>query len=139
MEITARCSCGELTVHATSRPLKVSACHCKSCQRRTGSAFGVAAFYRREDVIAKGASHTYVRTGESGKALTFHFCRACGSTVYWFPDFRPGLVAIAFGCLNETDGIALDQSVYETHTYPWVNLTTSASAGTDSIAAKGLS
>jgi hypothetical protein len=33
------------------------------------------------------------------------------------------LIAIAFGCLEETDSVTLDQSVYETHAHPWVNLT----------------
>lgn len=123
MEKTAKCSCGQLSIRANGYPLKVSACHCKSCQRRTGSAFGVAAFYRRDDTRATGSSNTYVRAGESGKDLTFHFCPMCGSTVYWLPEFRPGLIAIAFGCLEETDGVTLDQSVCETHAHPWVNLT----------------
>ena len=121
---TAKCSCGELTVRSSGQPLKVSACHCKSCQRRTGSAFGVAVFYRCEDVTPEGAASRYVRTGDSGKALTFHFCPSCGSTVYWLPDFRPGLVAIALGCIEETDGIIVAQSVYEAQAHPWVNLTT---------------
>ena len=57
MAMTAKCSCGELSIRANSNPLKVSVCHCKACQRRTGSAFGVAAFYHREDVVADGLSN----------------------------------------------------------------------------------
>ncbi len=123
MQHIARCSCGGLSVRATGLPLKVSACHCKSCQRRTGSAFGVAVFYNRQDVTTEGASRTFVRTGDSGKALTFHFCPSCGSTVYWHPDFRPGLVAIAFGCFDEAGSLALDQSVYDADAHSWVHLT----------------
>ena len=126
MAMTAKCSCGELSIRANSNPLKVSVCHCKACQRRTGSAFGVAAFYHREGVVADGLSNTYVRTGDSGMTLTFHFCPSCGSTVYWFPAFRPSLVAVAFGCLDDTQGVTIDQSVYETHAHSWVNLATAA-------------
>lgn len=101
MERTAKCSCGKLSATASGPPQKVSACHCKSCQRRTGSAFGVAVFFTAAAVACAGESRTYVRAGDSGRDLTFHFCPSCGSTVYWLADFRPGLVAIALGCFEK--------------------------------------
>lgn len=42
MERTAACSCGSLAITTTGEPRRVSACHCLACQKRTGSAFGVA-------------------------------------------------------------------------------------------------
>jgi hypothetical protein len=119
----ARCSCGELSATAGGPPLKVSVCHCKSCQRRTGSAFGVAVFFRLEDVVRTGRSETYVRVGDSGKELTFHFCPSCGSTVFWTPEFRPGLIAIALGCFEEASDLIPSQSVYDEAAHGWVALT----------------
>ena len=40
----APCCCGALEIACDAAPLKVSACHCRACQHRTGSAFGLAAF-----------------------------------------------------------------------------------------------
>jgi hypothetical protein len=46
MARTAHCCCGALRVEASADPDTVSACHCGECQRRTGSVFGVAAFFK---------------------------------------------------------------------------------------------
>ncbi|WP_336247073.1 MULTISPECIES: GFA family protein [Rhizobium/Agrobacterium group] len=104
MKQVAKCSCGKLSAVATGEPRKVSACHCKSCQRRTGSPFGVAVFFERSEVVIAGESRTYVRSGDSGMNLTFHFCSDCGSSVYWLPEFRPGLVAVALGASRMQSG-----------------------------------
>lgn len=43
-ERSATCTCGKLSIQYRDEPLKISLCHCLECQRRTGSAFGVAVF-----------------------------------------------------------------------------------------------
>jgi len=35
------CSCGSIRYRLTSEPLFVHGCHCRNCQRQTGSAFAV--------------------------------------------------------------------------------------------------
>jgi hypothetical protein len=44
----AACSCGQLQVTVRGDPVRVAMCHCLECQRRTGSTFGVQAFYPRD-------------------------------------------------------------------------------------------
>ena len=122
-ERTARCSCGALSIRASGEPGKISACHCPSCQRRTGSAFGVAVFYPHERTTPSGPSSVFVRTGDSGSPLEFHFCPQCGSTVFWYPAFRPGLVAIAHGGFDDPLP-GPSQAVYEDHRRPWVTIDT---------------
>src|SRR5271166_3648298 len=64
-------------------------CHCFECQRRTGSTFGVQAFYPREQVrLAKGIAKRYARRADSGRTVTFSFCPECGGTVFWEPEQR---------------------------------------------------
>ena len=118
----ASCSCGQLSITAEGDPVKISACHCQACQRRTGSAFGVAVFFDREKVAASGASNGYTRTGDSGRSIEFRFCLACGSTVFWMPEFRENLVAVAFGCFEEPSSLVPTQSVYEESRMRWVVL-----------------
>jgi hypothetical protein len=123
MERTARCACGALSIRAVGEPSKVSACHCRACQRRTGSAFGVAVFYPLEQTTPTGLASRYVRTGDSGSEIEFHFCPGCGSTVYWRPAFRPGLVAIAHGCFPPGSIGGPTQAVYEDTRQNWVTIT----------------
>src|SRR5258708_16246985 len=78
---TASCSCGQLTAATTGDPVRISVCHCLACQRRTGSVFGAQARFRRQDVEIKGRSTTYVRVGDGGSKIRFHFSPSCGSTL----------------------------------------------------------
>ena len=124
-ERTARCSCGELSIRAAGDPVKISACHCKACQRRTGSAFSVAVFYDLANAVVTGPSQRYVRPGDSGKAVAFHFCPSCGSTVLWYPEFRPQWVGVAIGCFDDSS-LRPTQEVYEQDRRAWVEIDTAA-------------
>ncbi|WP_312001458.1 GFA family protein [Bradyrhizobium altum] len=81
----ATCACGQLRVTCHREPGRVSLCHCLECQKRTGSTYGVAAFFQRADVEPHGETREYSRVGDSGSAVLFHFCPDCGTTVYWEP------------------------------------------------------
>ena len=66
MKRLASCCCGNLRIACAAEPTKVSLCHCLACQKRTGSTYGIAAFFRNEHVSATGRSSVYMRQGESG-------------------------------------------------------------------------
>ena len=78
MSRIARCYCGSLRAEATGEPA-IALCHCTACQRRTGSAFGVVAFFPKEQVRIEGPSKVYVRGSGSGRKVEFHFCPDCGA------------------------------------------------------------
>ena len=119
---TARCSCGQLLIECHGEPTKVSICHCLECQRRTGSAFGIAAFFEIDDTKVVGQSQAFTRQGDSGFPVTLHFCGTCGSTVFWYPARKPSVVAVAPGSFADPAFPAPSQSVYEQHRHPWVEL-----------------
>ena len=119
---TASCSCGNVTVTCAGEPAKVSLCHCTECQRRTGSAFGIAAFFAREAVAASGRTNTFRRPADSGFDVVFHFCPQCGGTVWWEPGRMPDLVAVAAGAFADPDFPAPSQVVYGRHRHRWVRL-----------------
>lgn len=89
----AACVCGQLTASCSGHPDLVSLCHCLACQRRTGSTYGIAAFFPRENVIVAGNAKAYIRSSDSGYTVSFYFCPHCGSTVYWTPERKPEIVA----------------------------------------------
>ena len=120
IERTATCACGGLSIRCRGEPLKMSLCHCLECQKRTGSAFGVAVFFDTDAVAATGERREYSRVGDSGQAVVHYFCPNCGSTVFWEPAFRPGRVAVALGAFADPDFPAPTQAVYEHHRHAWV-------------------
>jgi hypothetical protein len=116
----AQCACGQLEVVCGGEPVTVSLCHCLECQRRTGSTYGIAAFFARENIETAGCASTYSRTGDSGFAVDHHFCPNCGGTVYWEPRRKPEFVAVAVGAFADPAFPAPGKSVYTEHRHAWV-------------------
>jgi len=119
MARTATCACGQLSVVCEGEPVKVSLCHCTACQKRTGSTYGVAAFFRREDVQPIGAVKTFTRPSDSGHDVAFHFCPQCGSTVFWEPHRKPDMIAVGVGAFADPAFPAPSQAVYDESRHPW--------------------
>ncbi|MEO2219167.1 GFA family protein [Chromobacterium vaccinii] len=118
----AACSCGQLTAQVSGDPVRVSICHCLACQRRTGSVFGQQARFYRKDVAIAGDSTVYVRVGDEGSRVKFHFCPACGATVYYEPEGLEEFVAIPVGAFADPGFPAPSVSVYEERKHGWVTV-----------------
>jgi hypothetical protein len=119
----AACSCGQLKLVAEGEPVRVSACHCLACQRRTGSAFGVQARFARDRVRITGQSRQFVRiSDDDDESRTFNFCPECGATVYYFLGPEPDMVAIPVGAFAEPAFPPPMRSIYESRKHEWVTL-----------------
>jgi hypothetical protein len=118
----ARCSCGQLTLEVVGDPVRISVCHCLACQRRTGSAFGVQARFARDQVQIQGRSCQYIRGGDSGQTITFHFCPDCGTTVHWALAYHPDMIVVALGAFADPMFLPPQFSVYESRRHPWVDI-----------------
>lgn len=82
--ITGACSCGAVRYQATGEPVRVIACHCRSCRRQTGAPAVVLAVYQRDRVTFGGAQRKiYSSSPGVGRA----FCADCGTPLTWETDF----------------------------------------------------
>jgi hypothetical protein len=119
----ARCHCGALAVDCAGEPAKVSLCHCRDCQRRTGSLFSVAAFFPRTAVrLVSGSARSHRRNSASGKDVTFHFCRDCGTSLWWEADRLPHLIGVAAGAFADPDFPMPEQAVWARDRHRWLTL-----------------
>ncbi len=116
----ASCGCGQLRLTSEGEPVRISVCHCLECQRRTGSAFGVQARYRRDRVTKiEGRAAHFSRVGDSGRRIDFRFCPDCGSTVYWEVEASPDLIAVAVGAFADPNFPPPEISVWERRRHSW--------------------
>jgi hypothetical protein len=78
------CLCGELRYETLSDPVNVTVCHCRFCQRATGTAYMVESVFRQEDLrIMRGVPAVYpLPSGGSGKTIYVHFCSLCGTKLF---------------------------------------------------------
>ena len=57
---TARCCCQDCAITVEGEPTLNALCHCTSCKRRTGSAFGWSAYFPDGNVVStRGTFHVY--------------------------------------------------------------------------------
>ena len=115
----ASCACGQLSLVATGDPVRISVCHCLDCQRRSGSVFAAQARFPASGVVVAGDADTFVRIGK--RKATFHFCRICGSTVYYLIDGDDN-IAIPIGAFADPGFPVPTISVYEQRKHSWVNM-----------------
>jgi hypothetical protein len=58
--MTATCACGQTSITVNGWPTMHGVCHCTNCKRRTGSAFGISAYFDKTAVVeVKGETKAY--------------------------------------------------------------------------------
>jgi len=120
MARVAHCQCGALRASAGGEPDAVVACSCTACQRRTGSVFGVGAYFARSRVTFEGAAREYERKADSGRTVRSFFCPVCGTCLYWLAERDPERVGIAVGAFADAAFPAPDRSVFDSRKHAWV-------------------
>ena len=78
------CFCGAVRYETVGKPMRVSLWHCRDCQLRTGTAFGIGVYFNNEQITFNGgATDTYSYETESGTTTELSRCAKCGTTVSW--------------------------------------------------------
>lgn len=116
------CLCGAVRYRVKNAPLRASVCHCRNCQRRTGSAFGIGAYFPEQNVqFLQGTMKSYDhRSDESGRLLRTGFCPQCGVTLTWTVEALPGLRAIAGGSFDDPQWFRIERHSWMRSAHPWV-------------------
>lgn len=121
MRRTASCACGKLRVTVEGEPDRVLACNCRECQRRTGSVFGVAAYFARSQVVeTKGEARIFARTTDQGLRFETSFCPDCGTSISWRSSALPDHVAVAVGCFADPGFPAPGLVAWTSEKHRWV-------------------
>jgi hypothetical protein len=120
----AACHCGQLRLEVTGDPFAVSICNCLACQRRTGSAFGMQAGFKADQVRVRGRFSDYARLSDEAdkKEHVFHFCPDCGSQVFYTEPTEPDLVVVSVGSFADPSFPPPTESGYDSRRHPWVEL-----------------
>ena len=119
MERTATCACGGFRVIVSGEPERVTICHCRDCQRRSGVPWTCNAHYRRSNVRLEGPNKVHAREGQEGRTLRNHFCPDCGTTLCFFGEKFPELCGVAVGAFADPAYPAPTVSVFERSMYAW--------------------
>lgn len=114
------CACGAVRYAITAAPLFALNCHCRDCQRETGSAFApVMGIAKSAFTVTRGTPRTSSLTGGSGKPVRRAFCADCGSSLYGLPEVAPDLVTVRAGSLDDPTIFRPTRDIFATQAQPW--------------------
>ena len=121
--MTGGCLCGAVRYECSGEPVFALLCHCRDCQRQSGSAYAAAvrlpaASFR----VTQGAPKLYVKTADSGNQVSRAFCPECGCMLFLRVSARPDLVGIRVGTLDDPAALPPDVHIYTRSKLPWVAL-----------------
>ena len=122
-QLTGGCLCGAVRYTAAGEPLMTFVCHCRDCQKFTGSAFAAMAVLPMESVTINGTMKAFTSLGGSGKPIIRHFCLECGSSIAEQAGVAPGRIVLNIGTLDEPKSVAPAREVFCDDALPWVHLT----------------
>src|SRR5947208_12655462 len=89
MVLKGGCLCGAVRYTAEADPASATVCHCRDCQKFTGSAFAALVRVPKEAVGIEGTLKTFTSIGGSGNPILRHFCSECGSSIAEESGTRP--------------------------------------------------
>ena len=118
------CTCGAVRYRLTDTPLFVHCCHCRWCQRETGSAFALNAMIETERVaLMQGDVETVDTPSASGKGQRIVRCPRC-RVALWSHYAGMGDLAsfVRVGTLDDPDRFPPDVHIFTASKQPWVLL-----------------
>lgn len=120
-KVDGGCLCGAVTYTCDAEPVFTAVCHCRDCQRQTGTAFSVIVGVPAQAFELSGEVATHVTIGEDhGRETKRRFCPECGSPVMSESDGIPDVVIVKAGTLNDPSWLAPQIEVWGKSAQPWV-------------------
>jgi hypothetical protein len=117
------CACGAVRYRLASAPMFVHCCHCRDCQRQTGSAFVINALIETDRVtLLAGDVRPVAVPTDSGQPHVICRCPACQTAVW---SIYGGIAALRFvrvGTLDDPAAMPPDVHIYSRSKLPWVVL-----------------
>ncbi len=117
---TGGCLCGQVRYDFGGHPLLTAICHCRNCQRQSGSAFGIVIAVAAADFDMKGETRTYNDGSDSGRTVARVFCPTCGSPILSRIEPMPDLVLIKAGTLDAPGALRPVVEVYCDRALPFL-------------------
>lgn len=116
---SGRCLCGEIIYSIDTEPLFAGNCHCKDCQRSSGSAFVPALIFLEKNVSIIGQAKYFESASDSGSIHTRGFCSNCGSQLFAKFSTMPGMLGIKAGTLDHSSHYVPKLDFYVASAAPW--------------------
>jgi len=121
--LSGGCACGSIRYECSERPIVQLICHCRDCQRASGSAYAAVLIVPSDRVTFRGTEPKYYAVkADSGRTMERGFCSDCGSPVLIRRPETPGIVLIQAASLDNPSRFVPTCEVWVSRADPWHQL-----------------
>jgi hypothetical protein len=117
--LSGGCACGAIRYECNVDPVLMLNCHCRDCQRASGSAYAAIVAVPKAAVEVHGEPRYHKVIGGSGKVVERGFCPACGSQVMARLERLPDLLGLQAGSLDDPSTYQPAMDAYTSSAQPW--------------------
>ncbi len=122
MSAEGGCVCGKVRYRLCDDPIVVHCCHCRWCQRESGTAFALNAVIETEQLELSGEQPERIDTpSQSGRGQAIMRCPHCKVALfshYGGADEKAAFVRV--GTLDNPDACPPDVHIFTSSKQPWV-------------------
>jgi hypothetical protein len=116
--LTGGCQCGTVRYRLEGERIELTVCHCRECQRQSGSAFGMSLSIPAEAFgLLSGDLKFFEVVCDSGRKKSCAFCPDCGTRIYHRTDAG---ISIKAGTLDDTSRLRPTAHYWTKRKQPWV-------------------
>ncbi len=113
------CLCGAVRFEARGAPLFAGNCHCRDCQKATGSGYMPVMGFPVQAVTISGEVRYFERIADSGKRADEGFCPACGARLFAHAEELANMVLVQASALDEPARFVPQLDMYTASAQPW--------------------
>jgi hypothetical protein len=120
--MTGGCSCGAVRYVVKADPILMLNCHCRDCQRASGSAYAAIVVVPRAAVELTGELRYHKITGDNGGVIERGFCPSCGSRIANKLGRMPDILGLMAGNLDDPALHKPAMDIFTASAHPWDRL-----------------
>ena len=118
-ELRGSCLCGSVTYECGGPPRVALHCHCRSCQKTSGSGHTTILVVSADDLQVTGTLSFHQREADSGNTVTRGFCPACGSDIYSESSGHKGQIYLRASSLDDPNLAMPAMAIYADQAIAW--------------------
>ncbi len=119
---TGGCLCGSVRYESSGDPLFSLICHCRDCQKASGTAGVPVMGVSKAQFKSTGLTKVTSTIGGSGRVAVRHFCASCGSLLFGTPEVAPEIVTVYAGTLDAPEEFHPDSAIFVRSRPSWAKL-----------------
>ena len=114
------CACGAIRYECSAEPVTSINCHCRDCQRGSGSAYASALVVPAPAIrLLKGEPKYHTVTADSGHHVSRGFCANCGSPLLGKIAEEPDIMVIQAASLDDPSWHSPTVEFFTASAQPW--------------------